>query len=177
MQLTAFVRGLWFDNVIACYVLIVPLAVLCVSALFNYYGKKLFRFIVYYFGVLYGIVFLTAAANIPYFAYFTKLLNSSIFNWFEYGATTTSMVTGESSYYLYIACFLIAVVLFGYLIHLYHNRLRRALESDRTPEGWKERGIQLVISACLIGLCLFGIRGRMGYNPCLLYTSPSPRDS
>lgn len=165
LQLTAFVRGIWFDNVIACYVLILPLTVLCISALFRYYGKPLFRFIIYYLGVLYGIVFLAAAANIPYFLYFTKLLNSSIFNWFEYGTTTASMVTGESSYYIYIACFLIAVVLFGYLIHLYHHRLQRALESDRTPEGWKERGIQLVISACLIGLCLFGIRGRMGYNP------------
>ena len=39
MVLTAFVRGVWFDNVIACYVLIVPLAVCGIAALFGYYGN------------------------------------------------------------------------------------------------------------------------------------------
>lgn len=96
LTLTAFVRGLWFDNVIACYVLILPLTVLCIAALCDYYGKWLFRFIQTFFTVFYGILFLSAAANIPYFLYFTKVLNSSIFNWFEYGTTTASMVLGET---------------------------------------------------------------------------------
>ena len=29
---TAFVKGLWFDNVVACYVMVVPLAVLLLAA-------------------------------------------------------------------------------------------------------------------------------------------------
>ncbi len=165
LQLTAFIRGVWFDNVIACYVLILPLTLLCISSLFNYYGKPLFRFIICYLCVLYSIVFLIAAANIPYFLYFTRPINSSIFNWFEYGAVTAGMIAGESSYYVYIGCFLAAVILFGYLIRLYHRKLQRALRQCRTPDRKKQLIARLVISACLIGLCLFGIRGRTGYNP------------
>ena len=31
MQATAFIKGLWFDNVIACYILLLPLVILWVS--------------------------------------------------------------------------------------------------------------------------------------------------
>lgn len=163
LQLKAFVRGLWFDNVIACYVLILPLVILCIAALFDYYGKRLFYFINYYMVVMYAILFLSAAANIPYFLYFTKVINSSIFNWFEYGTTTVSMVVGEHSYYLYFAYFLIAIFLFGFLVHYYFKILQRYWSESHI--AWLQRGGILIISVCLIGLCLFGIRGRMGYNP------------
>ena len=163
LTLTAFVRGLWFDNVIACYVLILPLTVLCIAALCDYYGKWLFRFIQTFFTVFYGILFLSAAANIPYFLYFTKVLNSSIFNWFEYGTTTASMVLGESSYYVYLFYFAAALFLFWFLTSRYLKLLRRHLSEAHIP--WGQRGGILLVSACLIGLCLFGIRGRMGYNP------------
>ena len=33
LQSGAFLRGLWFDNVIACYILLLPLAVLWIAAL------------------------------------------------------------------------------------------------------------------------------------------------
>lgn len=164
MVLTAFVRGVWFDNVIACYVLIVPLGVCGIAALFGYYGKWLFRSCHYYFVAFYALLFLSAAANIPYYLYFTKVLNSSIFNWFEYGTTTASMVVGESSYYKYIAYFLVATVLFSVLTGRYTRVIRLHLVSPR-PVSWPQRGGILLATACLVGLCLFGIRGRIGYNP------------
>ena len=76
---TAFVKGLWFDNVVACYVMVLPLAVLLLPAVFGCYAKVLRRaaavWIVVFFTILMGI----SAANIPYFAYFFKNLDSSIF--------------------------------------------------------------------------------------------------
>lgn len=163
LTLTAFVRGVWFDNVIACYALIVPLAALCISALLGYYGKVLFRCINGWLIVLYALIFLASAANIPYFFYFTKVINSSIFNWFEYGGTTTSLVMGEKSYYIYIAAFVVSVALMAWLMHVYQRLLFRSLKPQ--PYTWLQRGGILLLSACLIGLCLFGIRGRRGYNP------------
>ena len=45
MQATAFIKGLWFDNVIACYILLLPLVILWITALCNYHSKWVFRFI------------------------------------------------------------------------------------------------------------------------------------
>ena len=36
LQSEAFLRGLWFDNVVACYILLLPLAVASISAWFGY---------------------------------------------------------------------------------------------------------------------------------------------
>jgi hypothetical protein len=44
LQITAFIRGVWFDNVIGCYALALPLVVAVITAIFNYYKKPLFRF-------------------------------------------------------------------------------------------------------------------------------------
>lgn len=99
LQSGAFLRGLWFDNVIACYILLLPLVVLWIAALCNYTAKWLFRFTTVYFSCFYSVSFVIAAANIPYFEYFFKTINSSIYNWFGYGGTTAGLMFGESSYY------------------------------------------------------------------------------
>ena len=78
----AFVHGVWFDNVIGCYILLLPLAIAVVCGVCNYYGKALFRFFTIFFSVFYGLVYLISASDIPYFAYFFKHINSSIFEWF-----------------------------------------------------------------------------------------------
>ena len=93
LQSGAFLRGLWFDNVIACYILLLPLAVLWIAALCNYTAKWLFRFTTVYFSCFYSVSFVIAAANIPYFEYFFKTINSSIYNWFGYGGTTSWMMS------------------------------------------------------------------------------------
>ena len=49
LQSGAFLRGLWFDNVIACYILLLPLVVLWIAALCNYTAKWLFRSTTVYF--------------------------------------------------------------------------------------------------------------------------------
>ncbi|MDE7073676.1 MAG: sulfatase-like hydrolase/transferase [Odoribacter sp.] len=161
----AFIRGLWFDNVIGCYILIVPLAAVCLCALANYYGRILWRCIGIYLGVLYGVVFLVTAANIPYFNYFFKIINSSIYNWFGYMNTTAGMVFGETSYYPPLAGFAVTLALFvwasGRLIRRFGEKIGRTPSRLSLPE-W---GLALVTAAACIGLCLFGIRGRTGYNP------------
>ena len=92
LQSGAFLRGLWFDNVIACYILLLPLVVLWIAALCNYTAKWLFRFTTVYFSCFYSVSFVIAAANIPYFEYFFKTINSSIYNWFGYGGTTAGLM-------------------------------------------------------------------------------------
>ena len=166
LTLTAFVRGLWFDNVIGCYFLLLPLVAATVGAATGYLRRPLIASMGTFFGVMYCLVFMATAANIPYFQYFTKPLNSSIWNWAEYGTTTLGMMFGEASYYLYISLFFLATVGFCLLLRLYGKKLLGSLQKSQPRRMvWKERTGILLLSLPLIGLCIFGIRGRTGYNP------------
>ncbi len=162
---TAFVKGLWFDNVVACYVMVLPLAVLLLPAVFGCYAKVLRRaaavWVVVFFTILMGI----SAANIPYFAYFFKNLDSSIFGWFGYVGTTTGMLVGEASYWPYILLFLVTVLLFAFAVRWWRRRTDRLISEAPPAKGWGYVVAKLGLSAALIGLCIFGIRGRVGYNP------------
>ncbi len=165
LQSIAFVRGLWFDNVIACYILILPLVVMWVAALCGYVRRWLFRFCAVFMSVLYAISFSVAAANIPYFGYFFKVINSSIYNWFGYGATTAGMVVGESSYYFPIALGIGAIILFAWLAFRLSGVFYRYAARVQSRWNWRETACVGVVGALCVGLCLFGIRGRRGYNP------------
>lgn len=84
----SFLMGLWFDNVIACYIMALPLLGVGLAGIFHYGRAWIFRALNIWFCVFYTLVFMACAGNIPYFAYFSKLLNASIWNWAEYGTTT-----------------------------------------------------------------------------------------
>ena len=162
LQSVAFLRGLWFDNVIACYILLLPLAVFWIAGWFGYTARWLYRSSAFFFIFFYSLCFIISAANIPYFAYFFKPINSSIFNWFDYAGTTAGMVFGETS----IALGLAAIAAFAY-ITLRLSRTFFLLSRNAAPPAnrWKAAALTFVAGAALIGLCFFGIRGRRGYNP------------
>ena len=63
--LTAFVKGLWFDNVIACYVGVLPVTVLLVTAAFGFCRRWLLCGANVWYGVLFGVAFIPSAANTP----------------------------------------------------------------------------------------------------------------
>ena len=165
LQAIAFIKGVWFDNVIACYVLLLPLVVLWVAGICNYTAKWLYRSTAAYFITLYSLAFVISAANIPYFSYFFKTINSSIYNWFGYGATTAGMIFGETSFYFPIFLGLVSILISGWGItasSAYFYRL--SIKVPNTVSSIQRISVFITGVAC-IGLCLFGIRGRMGYNP------------
>lgn len=61
-RLEAFVRGLWLDNVVACYISILPLAIVSICSLIGYFGKNLYRGIHIFFSVFYVVAFAISAA-------------------------------------------------------------------------------------------------------------------
>lgn len=161
----AFLRGVWFDNVIGCYILIAPLAILLLPASFGYCAGWLRKAAGWWFGIFYTLVMAVSAANIPYFAYFFKNIDASIFGWFGYAGTTAGMLVGEASYWVYFAMFIFAVVVLIVILRWLRRRTDRQVEAAPKATGWVGIPVRLVISAALIGLCVFGIRGRTGYNP------------
>ncbi len=160
----AFLRGLWFDNVIACYILIVPLVVVTLCHTIGRMRFASLRFSRWWMVILWSIAIGISCSNIPYFLYFFKNINSSIWNWAEYGTTTLGLMFGEPSYYPPLFAFLALVAL---LIGLSGRMLKplasNLKQSDKSP--WNFCWVTLVVGVPLIALCLFGIRGRRGYNP------------
>lgn len=174
--LWAFTRGIWFDNVIACYVSVLPLAVLLVAASFGWSRRWLVRSIQVWYSVMFAVAFIPSAANTPYFQYFFKVINSSIFGWFGYVGTTSGMLLQERSYWLHFGLYFVVVGGFVWLTALLTRRYLTALSAKRPvtqkeekPNDWKRKAVPVAVNLCLtaalIGLCLFGIRGRRGYNP------------
>ena len=163
---TAFLKGVWFDNVTACYVMIVPLAVTLIAAALGYTEKVMRKAANWWFFVFYAIVFMASAANTPYFEYFFKNINSSIFEWFGYAATTAGMVFQEKSYILHIALYFLItagyITSLVYLRRFFDRKIEKCRKDDRFPVAVAMR---LAVAVCLSLLCLFGIRGRTGYNP------------
>ncbi len=163
--LGAFVRGVWFDNVIACYIMVLPLVVVLVSAMFGWSHRWLRRGVTVYFAVFYAIAFMPSAANTPYFAYFFKNINSSIFGWFGYTATTAGMLVQEKSWWFYIALYLLVTVAFVWALLRVERVYARSLENAPVDCSPKFYVFGSVVSVLLVALCVFGIRGRRGYNP------------
>lgn len=166
--LTAFIKGVWFDNVVGCYVLIVPLALLLIAGCFGYFARWLRCFALVWIGVLYVLCFAISAANIPYFAYFFQNINSGIFGWFGYAGTTVGMVAGESSYLVYISLWALTSLSFVLaLVRMEHslNAIMRVVNTDGGSSAPMQLLLRGLLTLSVIGLCMFGIRGRMGYNP------------
>ena len=164
-QATAFVKGIWFDTVIGCYISILPLTLMCICGIIGYYRKWIMRFVVIYTSVLYTLVFLISSANIPYFKYFFKNINSSIFEWFEYKEQTAMMVTEEASYLVYLIPFIVATIAYITVAQHIGCSMLKANHAERGGMGIRERIMAFGVSCVLIGACIFGIRGRVGYNP------------
>lgn len=161
LLLTAFVRGVWFDNVIACYIMILPLTVCLVGYMLGYLGKWIMQPVKLWFQILWSAAIFISIADIPYFQYFFKHLNSTIWNWAEYGTTTLGMLFGEAAYYPPMIMAIIIIVLFCILV----GRMTKKVTAPHFTLSVRERIVGGVIGILLIGLCMFGIRGRTGYNP------------
>ena len=163
---TAFVKGVWFDNVIACYISILPLVVMWVSLFFKRFPRWAFRFTSVFTSALYTIAFVVSAANVPYFQYFFTNINSSIFNWFGYAGTTGGMIFGETTYFLPIICGILAIA-FIWIANIKLSRWIASKAAKEEPLQYKMKPLIIYVAGGLavIGLCVFGIRGRTGYNP------------
>lgn len=157
----AFVRGVWMDNVAACYVMLPALVLVAVAAATGRCRRTLLRAAAAWLGTGGALLLAASAAGVPYFAYFGQVLNSSVWQWFAYPAQTAGMLLGESSWTGYIVgCLACIGTLAAALRALRLWALREPAATGRR-ERWRGTGM----AAVLLGLCVLGMRGRTGYNP------------
>jgi phosphoglycerol transferase MdoB-like AlkP superfamily enzyme len=163
--LSAFVRGLWFDNVIACYASLLPLLLMPLLAWWVRAEKWLFGAFGAYYILIYTLVWGITSANIPYFGYFLKPVNASVLNWKEESLTSLRMLFQENSYVPFILMFVVWSALFGCAVRRIGKVCKRRFAQPSPPSSRRSAGAYLVICCVLIAFCLLGIRGRLGYNP------------
>ncbi|MDR1090735.1 MAG: sulfatase-like hydrolase/transferase [Prevotella sp.] len=160
--LNALVKGVWFDNVIACYVSVLPLVALSVPALLNIKNKVVIKITSVYYIVFFGLIFALSVSDIPYFKYFFKHIDASIFNWKEESSEALSMIFQESLYYAYFVVFIVVMLVFAYLVIKMSKSLWQNEHSNLTR---KKYILWIPLTLMMYGLCLLGIRGTAGRNP------------
>lgn len=156
----AFLMGLRFDNLISCVVVLVPLVVLFV-ALFFKKNDAVNKSVLIFMCVMYSVMFLISAIDIPYFDQFFKHVNSSIWNWLDEPSFVLDMVVSEPSYLIYGGLLAVLVFAFCWLLKQIKKIFLDKQNSERIASP-KEIVICLIMLALCVLLCLFGIRGRLG---------------
>ena len=162
LQAESFLRGLWIDNTMACYILAIPLLLVFACGVIKS-CKWIVHTINIYYILCYIPVFIIFAANIPYFNYFYKVIDVSIFEWSADNSAALSMIFSETSYFAYILLAFALPVLFGIFtgklsIHTYKKVSSIPVENC---SKWKYAGILIT---CLL-LCACGIKGRIYKRP------------
>lgn len=157
--LHAFFLSLRFDNMVASYILVIPLTILPLLAICNIFSKKILYIFNIYYILIYSVVFAVSCMDIPYFQYFFRHINASIFNWMEYGNETAGMILEEKSYYLYFLLYVVSVLLFSSAIYF----IARKISGLFTYRLNKKTHIVFAFAILLIGytLCHIGTKGRI----------------
>lgn len=160
LGIQAFLMGMRFDNVISCGIILLPLVVLFVSLFFKK-NDSLNNVIFIFLCVLYSIVFLISAIDIPYFDQFFKHVNASIWNWLDEPSFVLNMIIDEPSYLIYGGLFIVVIFAFCWLL----KQLKKFfLDKQESPKITTRKEYIFALCSLIICvlLCVVGLRGRLG---------------
>lgn len=158
-----FLYGLWTDNIVASYLTAIPLLVLLLAGLLNYYPRVLRVLASLWVCLLYPLVFLLSALNIPYFKRCGANLNPALSELGDSATEATGQAFQQVSFLPFLALFLLSVILFTWGVrHIRRWYCRRIQAARPLPFSWLRCGMQAAISVLVFSLCLLGIRGYVG---------------
>ena len=164
----AFFKGIHFDNVTSCYVLLLPAFVLLSAAAFGKVKTRLVKAVSFFFCIFYSIMFMASASNIPYFDYFFKNINASVFDWTCYIDTTVGMIFEESSFLMYLVAYIIITSLYICLL----VRIRKIFCSKVDHTSYLDPSLNkkalvpnVAVVLVVMLMCSLGARGGMQKHP------------
>lgn len=158
----AFTLGFFIDNIVASVTSFFPIVFSGIICFFTNTSKKVFQYgyNIYYI-IAYSLFFGFSIADIPYFNYFYKHIDSSILDWLKFDGEGYGMVLKESSYYKYYLLFFVIIISFSYCI-IYFSK---AWNKYPTYEIKFNRATVLKYASIffiLATLCFWGIRRKHG---------------
>ena len=155
----AFVMGIRFDTVIACYILILPVVLICIHSFLKTSSSALYKGIHIWCCTFFSICLLLSAANIPYFLQFYKPINASVLNWAGELSFVTGMLFQEKSFLVYIVLFIVVDILFCSLAGYIKKRMLRLQEGVEPVKLYY--GLTPFVCLLVCTVCFLGIRGRL----------------
>ena len=159
----SFARGFWFDNIVATAISAIPLIIGIITYRIKTVTKPILSIFNIYYIVIYTIVWAANIADLPYFNYFFKHLDSSIIMW-KNDPTAYKMLLEESSYYIYFLAFILFSVAFAFLTSKIKKRLLKQSNSYQKVISRKSYKRIIVTVTMTLALCC-GITGFIIPNP------------
>lgn len=154
----AMIMGFRFDTVISCYILILPVLLLCIGSFLKKGNIAICKFAMWWSLILYNISFIFTAANIPYYLQFNKQINASIWNWMSEPGFVLNMMFSELSFIIYIILFFAIAIIYSFII-IKWTRFYLSQTAD-TSQSRILYGLPILYSLIILFFVFLGIRGR-----------------
>lgn len=131
---TAMVIGVKFDNLIACFVGVAPIAFLTILSIclldkpiYGEWMKKAVTGVEWYMSIVYAVLLFVGVADARYYTFFENHLNISVTEWFGFVGDTAGMIFGDIVNLVFLAIALVLIV--GYILALkgIGNRYKKTL--------------------------------------------------
>lgn len=155
----AFGRGIQYDNLIASYVMSLPLFIWGISFLINKWSVKMVKCTNLYFIIINILLFMVSASDIRYFGYFSSHLNVAAFGWFKYGITTTDLILQDAANYIFMAIYFVAIIAFTILILRIGKVMKQSNPQYYPKYAPAKIGYKIMLTLLLFGLCFISMRG------------------
>lgn len=159
----AFRWGFFFDIVPISIIFSIPIVVLLISLLFKP-NKYIPKFVSIYSCILFSICLFASCADIPYFNYFFKHIDASIWGYLEQPSMVISMTMESSSYLLYFGLFVIITVLFCFLLRCLRKKLLTTNSTEKITSS-KELIAYICTILFVVSLSFIGMRGGVSRGP------------
>lgn len=158
--LQALWMGVRFDSVISGYLLLIPFVMMTGAAFLHRQGRALQGTVIIYLNAGYGLIFLLAAADIPFFNYFNSRLTISVLNWTDTPAFMAKIVFQNPAYYGYLLLFIFLCAAFLWMSRRIAGRTFSggALRQPVRPAEFARLSGLTLLTALLL---FVAIRGRL----------------
>lgn len=158
----AFSLGFFIDNIVVSFISVIPILVSGIICFFIDTSRKIIQYIYNTFFILsYIFLFGVSVADIPYFNYFYKHIDTSVTEWLKFDTEGYNMIIKEVGYYKYYIFYIIIILLFAFLTILFSKawvKYKTVTEKNNTIKTIKYTSLFLVFAL----LCFMGVRKKHG---------------
>ncbi len=152
-----FFVGIRFDTVILSYILTIPVLLFIISLYVKEKAQNIFYSLIHYLVItLFGIAFLIAFANIPFYQNYRLPINKAALHWSNDIGFSIKMILQDKAFINYLLLFGVATSIFIFITTFIKQKLLKSQNIRAKNE--------LIFLLVLIPLLVIGMRGRFSYK-------------